>query len=162
MALRQSHFRPSIQHRPCLTVTASDIGLVGLVVVEEIEFDELDTLQFQLVECAVDPLRIGTDQLGIGQKTCRGSRRGITGSPIIRPIQPRPLPETLDMLPPVTICGCIRHLTQEALFSALRDFLNIPLQEHLRTIVRGVHEDTERTVFGAPPKSTESCDDHKP
>src|SRR6266850_4737258 len=127
MALRKSHFRPGIQRRPGLAVAACNVGLVGLVVVEEIELDEFDTLQLQLIERAVDPMRIRANHLGMGQKLRRSERRGITSGPIIRPIQPRPLPETLGMLPFETTRGCVGSLSQESLFSGLRNCLNISL-----------------------------------
>src|SRR6266852_5555158 len=143
MALRQSHFRPGVQHRPGLAATACDVGLVGLIVVKEIELDELDTLELQLIERAVDPVRVGADHFGISQKPRRSERRGIASSPIIRPIQPRPLPVTLGILPPETPRGGVGNLPQEALLSGLRDCLNISLYYLLSTIFRLVQKDIE-------------------
>jgi hypothetical protein len=71
MVLRKSHFRPGIQYRPGLAVAACDVGFVSLVVVEEIELDEFDTWKLQLIERAVDPVRIRATHLGIGQKPRR-------------------------------------------------------------------------------------------
>ena len=162
MAQRESHLRPGIQHRPGLAATASDVGLVGLVVVEEIEFDEFDTLQLQLIERAVDPLRVGADQLGIGQNPRRSLRCRIAGGPIVRPIQPRPLPETLGTFPSEATSSGLRHLPQESLFSGLCHRLNIALKDHLCAIFRGVHKDSERAVPRAPAEHTDPRHDRQP
>ena len=66
------------------------------------------------------------------------------------------------MLPSETTRGGLRNLPQESLLSGLRNLLNISLYEHLGTIFRGVHEDTERILPVTGPENTESRDDHKP
>src|SRR6266850_2616801 len=58
MALRKSHFRPGIQRRPGLAVAACNVGLVGLVVVEEIELDEFDTWQHQRPNNSANPTTV--------------------------------------------------------------------------------------------------------
>ncbi len=162
MALRQSQFRPGVEHRPGFTVAACDVRFVGLVVIEEIELNEFDALQLQLIECAIDPVRVWADHLGIGQKPCRGAGRGIAGSPIIRPILPGPRSQTLGLLSSKTTSGGVRHLPYKSLLSGLRHLLNIPLQEHLRTIFRGVYECPERALPGTAPKHPESHHNHTP
>src|SRR6185295_17850208 len=162
MAPRQSHLWPGSQYRSDLAVAARDVGLVGFIVVEEIELDKFDALQLQLIERGVDPMCVGADHLGVGQKPRRRQRRGIAGSPITRPIQPGPFPETFGAAPPETSSSALRHLTKESLLSGRRHHLDISLQNHLCTTFCGVREDTERTVPRTPSENTESRGHHNP
>ena len=64
------------------------------------------------------------------------------------------------MLPSETTRGCVLSLPKNvALWSS--QLSEYPVQEHLRTIFRGVHEDAEWTARRMP-ENTEPCDDHNP
>ena len=91
MFSRQLHRRPDLQGRTLDAFAAEHVLLIGAIVREEIELDELDALVFQIEHCAADSSAIAREVRANGVGAVRHAAC-VTHAPVIGPVYVRRSP----------------------------------------------------------------------
>src|SRR5258705_5511146 len=87
MILRQAQLRPGFSESARRTLLAARVDFVGAAVVEQVEFEQLDTLIFEVEERAVEAAPVGAKKAERGGQASGAAPIAARG-PISRPVEP--------------------------------------------------------------------------
>jgi hypothetical protein len=91
--------------------------LIGSVVIEQVELDQLNALIFEIEQRA----RHSAKRWALRRNKTGRQRRHVSGTPILRPINPRSQPELKSFLAPATQSRGFGYLALKTLIAGVGD-----------------------------------------